>query len=276
MSRLLGELDEALGEARRECEGTCASQARRWLGEVGRRNEGVAYAMAYAAMAALVVLAAINALFPKLAARYAKGVFWDPASREALRNFERYRAKKEAESEERERKLDERAAALDARERELAARQAQLDAEEHVVRDQALRTNTAVRLNVGGTTLMTSRTTLTAVPNSMLTAMFSGRHVLARDDTGAIFLDHQPAAFNAVLNFLRYGTTPESPDPLFAVLMDFFGLNQPAGDAKDDDANATAAAEEGESTPPSPATNDAGPSASSPCSSTASAADTTA
>ncbi|XRB12417.1 BTB domain-containing protein [Pseudoscourfieldia marina] len=179
----------------------------------------------------ILTLTLFAILFPKTySSMYAAlvGNGDDSETREALRNFEKYRQRKIAEQEEREASLEARAKALDAKEKELEAREARLSAEERVCRDQELRASTAVRLNVGGTRVMTSLTTLTAVPGSVLHAMFSGRHVLARDEDGAVFLDHEPDTFVAILNFLRYGKPPATPDALFDVLMDYFGLRNAA------------------------------------------------
>ena len=45
-----------------------------------------------------------------------------------------------------------------------------------------------ITLDVGGTIYKTTRTTLTRYPDSMLGAMFSGRHKLHRQDDGSIFI----------------------------------------------------------------------------------------
>ncbi|KAG2435939.1 hypothetical protein HXX76_007134 [Chlamydomonas incerta] len=62
-----------------------------------------------------------------------------------------------------------------------------------------------IRLNVGGTAMATSRRTLTLLPDSLLATMFSGDwdDHLARDPSGAVFLDYDPALFGALLNWLR-------------------------------------------------------------------------
>lgn len=52
-----------------------------------------------------------------------------------------------------------------------------------------------VDLNVGGTKYSTSLSTLTAVKSSMLAAMFSGRHELARDKKGNVFIDRDGSLF---------------------------------------------------------------------------------
>jgi hypothetical protein len=60
-----------------------------------------------------------------------------------------------------------------------------------------------VKLDVGGTIYATSRTTLTSVRDSMLDAMFSGRHALEEDEGGCIFIDRDGATFKLVLEYLR-------------------------------------------------------------------------
>lgn len=70
-----------------------------------------------------------------------------------------------------------------------------------------------VRLNVGGRSFVTTRSTLLMDPSSMLAAMFSGNHQPGlRDATGALFIDRSPRHFEAVLEFLRTGRVAlESP-----------------------------------------------------------------
>jgi len=63
---------------------------------------------------------------------------------------------------------------------------------------------------------MTSTLTLTKDPNSMLSAMFSGRHALRHDDDGAYFIDRDGTHFRYILNYLRDGgyrpgTLPADP-----------------------------------------------------------------
>ncbi|XP_061670385.1 BTB/POZ domain-containing protein KCTD3 [Syngnathoides biaculeatus] len=60
-----------------------------------------------------------------------------------------------------------------------------------------------IQLNVGGTRFSTSRQTLTWIPDSFFSSLLSGRISTLRDETGAIFIDRDPAAFAPILNFLR-------------------------------------------------------------------------
>mmetsp|Transcript_7564 Transcript_7564/g.14098 ORF Transcript_7564/g.14098 Transcript_7564/m.14098 type:complete len:281 (-) Transcript_7564:1937-2779(-) len=60
-----------------------------------------------------------------------------------------------------------------------------------------------VELNVGGKHFMTTLSTLLKDPESMLSAMFSGRHVLDTDRDGRYFIDRDGEHFQYLLNFLR-------------------------------------------------------------------------
>ncbi|KYO43602.1 BTB/POZ domain-containing protein KCTD3 [Alligator mississippiensis] len=60
-----------------------------------------------------------------------------------------------------------------------------------------------IQLNVGGTRFSTSRQTLTWIPDSFFSSLLSGRISTLKDETGAIFIDRDPAAFAPILNFLR-------------------------------------------------------------------------
>eukprot|EP00475_Leptophrys_vorax_P034193 TRINITY_DN54906_c0_g1_i1.p1 TRINITY_DN54906_c0_g1~~TRINITY_DN54906_c0_g1_i1.p1 ORF type:complete len:309 (+),score=19.35 TRINITY_DN54906_c0_g1_i1:850-1776(+) len=79
-----------------------------------------------------------------------------------------------------------------------------------------------VCINVGGTFYETSVDTMTQRdPDSMLAAMFSGRHVL-HVDTGnksSVFIDRDGTHFRHVLNWLRDGAVPLLDVPLFHELM---------------------------------------------------------
>ncbi|XP_058976478.1 BTB/POZ domain-containing protein KCTD3-like [Musca domestica] len=60
-----------------------------------------------------------------------------------------------------------------------------------------------VNLNVGGQRFSTSRQTLTWIPDTFFTALLSGRISSLKDETGAIFIDRDPALFSIILNYLR-------------------------------------------------------------------------
>ena len=60
-----------------------------------------------------------------------------------------------------------------------------------------------VNLNVGGQKVSTSLSTLCRFPDSMLGAMFSGRHEVPLDEEGRYFIDRDGTHFRHILNFLR-------------------------------------------------------------------------
>lgn len=62
-----------------------------------------------------------------------------------------------------------------------------------------------LELNVGGKVFVTTRSTLTRVPDSMLAAMFSGRHPVCRGPDGRFFIDNDGSGFHVVLDYLRHG-----------------------------------------------------------------------
>ena len=66
-----------------------------------------------------------------------------------------------------------------------------------------------INLDVGGHTFVTTLTTLTRFPETLLGAMFSGRHALIKDESGAHFIDRDGTHFRYILNFLR---SPETFD----------------------------------------------------------------
>eukprot|EP00123_Amoebidium_parasiticum_P010362 comp20058_c0_seq1/m.24651 comp20058_c0_seq1/g.24651 ORF comp20058_c0_seq1/g.24651 comp20058_c0_seq1/m.24651 type:complete len:532 (-) comp20058_c0_seq1:91-1686(-) len=86
---------------------------------------------------------------------------------------------------------------------------AQFAREATLVAERNAKASDVIRLNVGGAKYETTRSTLCSVPNSMLCAMFSGRHRLFADQEGRIFLDRDPEAFAYVLHFLRTGKYPQ-------------------------------------------------------------------
>ncbi|XP_021826801.1 FH protein interacting protein FIP2-like [Prunus avium] len=75
-----------------------------------------------------------------------------------------------------------------------------------------LKKSSVIRLNIGGNKFCTSVDTLTQrEPNSMLAAMFSGRHnVVCEEDCekGYVFIDRDGTHFRHILNWLRDGTVP--------------------------------------------------------------------
>ena len=65
-----------------------------------------------------------------------------------------------------------------------------------------------VRLSVGGIHFETSIETLCkGDPDSMLSAMFSGRHNVMKDEEGRYFIDRDGTHFRYILNYLRDGNT---------------------------------------------------------------------
>ncbi|KAK0048376.1 hypothetical protein Bpfe_022163 [Biomphalaria pfeifferi] len=62
-----------------------------------------------------------------------------------------------------------------------------------------------IRLDVGGSVFTTSRLTLTRDADSMLAAMFSGRHHVAQEADGTVFIDRDGTHFRYILNYLRDG-----------------------------------------------------------------------
>ena len=65
---------------------------------------------------------------------------------------------------------------------------------------------TRIKLDVGGSTFTTSLHTLKRDPDSMLAAMFSGRHELQKESDGSYFVDRDGTHFRHILNFLRDGS----------------------------------------------------------------------
>ncbi|XP_069565704.1 BTB/POZ domain-containing protein KCTD7 [Brachyistius frenatus] len=65
-----------------------------------------------------------------------------------------------------------------------------------------------ISLNVGGTYFTTRLSTLRRYEDTMLAAMFSGRHCIPRDADGRYFIDRDGAYFGDILNFLREGELP--------------------------------------------------------------------
>ncbi|KAL3864922.1 hypothetical protein ACJMK2_006567 [Sinanodonta woodiana] len=70
-----------------------------------------------------------------------------------------------------------------------------------------------IKLDIGGHQFTTSLLTLTKDPNSMLAAMFSGRHELRSDSDGSYFIDRDGVHFRYILNYLRDGCIKEGTLP---------------------------------------------------------------
>ncbi|XP_042512129.1 FH protein interacting protein FIP2 [Macadamia integrifolia] len=71
-----------------------------------------------------------------------------------------------------------------------------------------------IRLNIGGKKFCTTVDTLTQrEPDSMLAAMFSGRHTVSQDpEKGFVFVDRDGKHFRHILNWLRDGVVPTLKD----------------------------------------------------------------
>ncbi|CAH0385233.1 unnamed protein product [Bemisia tabaci] len=65
--------------------------------------------------------------------------------------------------------------------------------------------NTWVKLNVGGTYFLTTKTTLSRDPNSFLYRLCqeNAQLISDRDETGAYLIDRDPTYFSPILNYLR-------------------------------------------------------------------------
>ena len=79
----------------------------------------------------------------------------------------------------------------------LAMYRAQFEREKQLVADVNAGSSDIISLNIGGNTAVAaSRNTLTQCGDSMLAAMFSGRHTLRTDDQGRVFIDGPTATSN--------------------------------------------------------------------------------
>ncbi|KAI3443384.1 hypothetical protein Pfo_000049 [Paulownia fortunei] len=78
-----------------------------------------------------------------------------------------------------------------------------------------------LRLNIGGKKFCTTIDTLTQrEPDSMLAAMFSGRHTVCPDsDKGYVFVDRDGKHFRHILNWLRDGVVPTLKDSEYSELL---------------------------------------------------------
>ena len=108
---------------------------------------------------------------------------------------EKSRARIEAEKKEMIRELEERRTKVEAERR---------DWEEEKERVKQTRVfEKVVTLDVGGTKYRTTLSTLTKYTDSMLGAMFSGRHDLPQQEDGSYFIDRDGEVFKYILMYLR-------------------------------------------------------------------------
>ncbi|XP_076918434.1 uncharacterized protein LOC143578848 [Bidens hawaiensis] len=78
-----------------------------------------------------------------------------------------------------------------------------------------------IRISVGGHEFCTTVDTLTQrEPQSMVAAMFSGRHMVYKDpETGHVFVDRDGLHFRHILNWLRDGVAPNLSDSEYSELL---------------------------------------------------------
>lgn len=81
--------------------------------------------------------------------------------------------------------------------------------------------SSALRLNIGGKKFWTTIDTVTQrEPDSMLAAMFSGRHTLSQDpNNGYVFVDRDGKHFRHILNWLRDGVVPTLEEAEYTELL---------------------------------------------------------
>jgi hypothetical protein len=87
--------------------------------------------------------------------------------------------------------------------RAAAAERAALDAEKVAMEKTYAFQTSIIKLDVGGHTFTTSLPTLTSVHDTYLAALFSGRHPVAPNADGAIFIDRNGDHFRHILSYLR-------------------------------------------------------------------------
>ena len=87
--------------------------------------------------------------------------------------------------------------------REAVAERAVLDAEKTSMEKTYAFQTSIIKLDVGGHKFTTSLPTLTSVHDTYLAALFSGRHPVAPNADGAIFIDRNGDHFHHILSHLR-------------------------------------------------------------------------
>ena len=88
-----------------------------------------------------------------------------------------------------------------------------LDSSDEILNVQ-LKSTKQIKLDVGGYKFSTTLTTMTADPDCMLAAMFSGRFIVEKNEEGYVFIDRDGQFFHYILNWLRNGTLPPIEDQL--------------------------------------------------------------
>ena len=104
-----------------------------------------------------------------------------------------------------QKELDEKIRVACEREEEVEAKEEQLQKEIHCMSELNKICETRIKLDIGGHIYTTSVLTLTKDPQSMLAAMFSGRHSVKKEDDGSYFIDRDGTHFRYILNYLRDG-----------------------------------------------------------------------
>ena len=87
--------------------------------------------------------------------------------------------------------------------RAAAVERAALDAQKAAMEKTYAFQTSIIKLDVGGHKFTTSLPTLTSVPDTYLAALFSGRHPLAPNADGAIYIDRDGDHFRHILSYLR-------------------------------------------------------------------------
>jgi len=77
--------------------------------------------------------------------------------------------------------------------------------------------------DVGGVFFTTTLSTLNSEPDSMLSAMFSGRYPIEMDEDMRIFIDRDGRYFQHILNWLRNKKVPNNHVLLIIVLNTLIG-----------------------------------------------------
>ena len=129
--------------------------------------------------------------------------------RRALNVYEEQMAKKEAE-------LVKKQELLKAERRDWEAERRDWEEEKEKVKQTKV-FDKVVTLDVGGTKYRTTLSTLTKYPDSMLGAMFSGRHDLPQQEDGSYFIDRDGEAFKYIILYLRDRTLCLSVIPTFSI-----------------------------------------------------------